>query len=159
MTWVYLNLTRFCFSVPSYAKNLNKNVAMERNMYRLEEHSRRECVEIPGILVVLQKIFSKNTSFWFSRNLEAMYIAACHRLGKTNREVAKTNLVPSASFHYKSNAKNDQKLLWGRGCCENFMTTMRKRTIRNITMEVGKTSLIKAFVRTIENLWTGEGFE
>ena len=39
------------------------------------------------------------------------------------------------------------------------MTTMRKRTIRNITMEVGKTSLIKAFVRTIENLWTGEGFE
>ena len=34
-------------------------------MYRLEEHSRRECIEIASILVVLQKIFSKNTPFDF----------------------------------------------------------------------------------------------
>ena len=38
-------------------------IEMKRNMHRLEQYSRRECIEIAGVPKSMTKTFSKNTSF------------------------------------------------------------------------------------------------
>ena len=59
---------------------------MERNMHRLEQYSRREC--IAGILSSIANDLHKEHVLLFFEKLdvvlEAMDIVVCHRLRKTN---------------------------------------------------------------------------
>ena len=75
-------------------KNINEKVIeMERNMHRLEQHSHRECIEIAGIpSSITNNLLEEHVLLIFEKLdvvLEAMDIEACHRLGKTNRVIAK----------------------------------------------------------------------
>ena len=63
---------------------------MERNMHRLEQYSRRECIEIAGIPSSITNDLTRFVNFQeFDVVLDAMNIVACHRLGKTNRVIVK----------------------------------------------------------------------
>ena len=75
-------------------KNINEKVIeMERNLHRLEQYSRREDIEIAGILgSITNDLLEEHVLLVFEKLdvvLEAMDIAACHRLGKTNRVIVK----------------------------------------------------------------------
>ena len=75
-------------------KNINEKVIeMERNLHRLEQYSRREDIEIAGILgSITNDLLEEHVLLVFEKLdvvLEAMDIVACHRLGKTNRVIVK----------------------------------------------------------------------
>ena len=75
-------------------QNINdKLIEMERNMHRLEQYSRRECIEIAGIpSSITNNLLEEHVLLIFEKFdvvLEAMDIVACHRLGKTNRVIVK----------------------------------------------------------------------
>ena len=75
-------------------KNINdKLIEMKRNMDRLEQYSRRECIEIAGIpSSITNDLLEEHVLLIFEKLdvvLEAMDIVACHRLGKTNRVIVK----------------------------------------------------------------------
>ena len=75
-------------------KNINEKVIeMERNLHRLEQYSRREDIEIAGILgSITNDLLEEHVLLVFEKLdvvLEAMDIAACYRLGKTNRVIVK----------------------------------------------------------------------
>ena len=75
-------------------KNINEKVIeMERNLHRLEQYSRREDIEIAGILGSITNELLEEHVLLVSEKLdvvlEAMDIVACHRLGKTNRVIVK----------------------------------------------------------------------
>ena len=75
-------------------KNINEKVIeMERNLHSLEQYSRREDIEIAGILgSITNDLLEEHVLLVFEKLdvvLEAMDIVACHRLGKTNRVIVK----------------------------------------------------------------------
>ena len=75
-------------------KNINEKVIeMERNMYRTEQYSRRECIEIVGIPSnITNDLLKENVLLILEKLgvvLETMNIIGCHRLGKTNRVIVK----------------------------------------------------------------------
>ena len=49
----------------NHKKLNNKIIEMQRNMHRLQQYSRRECIEIAGVPNSITSDLSKNTSFWF----------------------------------------------------------------------------------------------
>ena len=66
---------------------------MERNMHRLEQHSRRECIGIAGIpRSITNDLLEEHVFLVFEKLgvvLATIDIVACHRLGKTNRVIVK----------------------------------------------------------------------
>ena len=68
-------------------KNINeKDIEMERNMHRMEQYSRRECIEIVGIpSSITNDLLEEHVLLIFEKLgvvLETMDIVACHRMGK-----------------------------------------------------------------------------
>ena len=75
-------------------KNINEKVIeMERNMHRMEQYSRRECIEIVGIpSSITNDLLEEHVLLIFEKLgvvLETMDIVACHWLEKTNRVIVK----------------------------------------------------------------------
>ena len=75
-------------------KKLNDRIIeMERNMHRLEQYSRRECIEIAGIpSSITNDLPEEHVILIFEKLgvvMEAMDIVACHRLGETGRVIVK----------------------------------------------------------------------
>ena len=75
-------------------KNINEKVIeMERNLHRLEQHSRREGIEIAIILgSITNDLLEEHVLLVFEELdivLEAIDIVACHRLAKINRVIVK----------------------------------------------------------------------
>ena len=66
---------------------------MERNMHRLEQYSRRECIKIARIPSSITNGLLEEQVILISNNLEvvleAMAIVTCRQLGKTSRAVVK----------------------------------------------------------------------
>ena len=66
---------------------------MERNMHRMKQYSRRECIEIVGIpSSITNDLLEEHVLLIFEKVgvvLETMDIVACYRLGKTNRVIVK----------------------------------------------------------------------
>ena len=62
-------------------------------MHRLEQYSRRECIEIAGIpSSITNDLLEEHVLLIFKKLgvvLEAMDIVVCHRLRKTNRVIVK----------------------------------------------------------------------
>ena len=66
-------------------ENINeKIIEMQRNMYRMEQYSRRECIEIVGIPISITNDLLKEHVLLIFEKLsvvsETMDIVACHRL-------------------------------------------------------------------------------
>ena len=81
-------------TISASCKNINdKDIEMERNMHRMEQYSRRECIEIVGIpSSITNDLLEEHVLLIFEKVgvvLETMDIVACHRLGKTNRVIVK----------------------------------------------------------------------
>ena len=75
-------------------KNINEKVIeMERNLHRLEQHSRREDIEIAIILgSITNDLLEEHVLLVFEELdivLEVIDIVACHRLAKINRVIVK----------------------------------------------------------------------
>ena len=76
-------------------KKLNdKIIEMERNIHRLEQYSRRECIEIAGVPnSITNNLLEEHVILIFEKlgvvTEEAMDIVACHRLGETGRAIVK----------------------------------------------------------------------
>ena len=75
-------------------KKLNdKIIKMERSMHRLEQHSRRECIEIGCVPnSITNDLLEEHVILIFEKIevvIEAMDIVACHRLGETGRVIVK----------------------------------------------------------------------
>ena len=66
---------------------------MERNIRRLEQYLRRECIEIAGIpSSITNDLLEERVILIFEKLgvvMEAMDIAVCHRLGETGRVIVK----------------------------------------------------------------------
>ena len=66
---------------------------MERNMHRMEQYSRPECIKVIGIpSSITNDLLEEHVLLIFEKLgvvLETMDILACHRFGKTNRVIAK----------------------------------------------------------------------
>ena len=66
---------------------------MERNMHRMEQYSRRECIKIIGIpSSITNDLLEEHVLLIFEKLgvvLETMDIVACHWLEKTNRVIVK----------------------------------------------------------------------
>ena len=111
-------------------------------MHKLKQYSRRECIEIAGILSCITKdLLGKQVLLIFEKlcvALEAMGTVACNRLGKTKRVVIKL-----------LNRKESKDILVEKYKLKNIVlyneSTMRARA----TTEKGKPSLMKVF--PIEN--------
>ena len=72
----------------NYKKSNNKITEMERNMYRLEQYSRCECIEIAGIPNSITNDLKEYIILIFKKLwvvIEAMDMVACRRLGETCR--------------------------------------------------------------------------
>ena len=75
-------------------KKLNDRVIeMERNAHRLEQYSRRECIEITGIPnSIANDLLAERVILIFERLglvMEQIDIVVCHRLGETGRVIVK----------------------------------------------------------------------
>ena len=75
-------------------KKLNDRVIeMERNVHRLEQYSRRECIEITGIPnSIANDLLAERVILIFERLglvMEQIDIVVCHRLGETGRVIVK----------------------------------------------------------------------
>ena len=75
-------------------KKLNDRIIeIERNMHRLQQCSRRECIEIAGTpSSITNGLLGEHVILIFEKLavvMEAMYIVACHRLGETGRVIFK----------------------------------------------------------------------
>ena len=75
-------------------KKLNdKIIEMERNMHRLEQYSRRECIEIVGIPnSITNDLLEEHAIVIFEKLgvvIEAVDIVVCHRLRETGRVIVK----------------------------------------------------------------------
>ena len=73
-------------------KKLNdKIIEMERNMHRLEQYSRSECMEIAGVSnSILNYLLEEHVILIFEKLgviIEEMDIVACHSLGETSRVI------------------------------------------------------------------------
>ena len=59
----------------------------------MEQYSRRECIEIAGIpLSITNNLLEEHVLLIFSKigvNIDELDIAACHRLGSTDRTIVK----------------------------------------------------------------------
>ena len=63
---------------------------MERNTHRLEQLSRRECTEIPGVpSSITNDLLEEHVILIFEKLGVVMDIAACHRLGESGRVIVK----------------------------------------------------------------------
>ena len=66
---------------------------MERNMHRLEQYSRRECIKIAGVPnSITNDLLEEHVILIFEKlgvAMEPMDIVACHRLGETGRVIIK----------------------------------------------------------------------
>ena len=66
---------------------------MEKNMHRLEQYSRHECMEIAGIPnSITNDLLEEHVIVIFEKlgvAMEAVQIVACHRLGETDRVIVK----------------------------------------------------------------------
>ena len=76
-------------------KKLNdKIIEMERNMHRLEQYSRSECMEIAGVSnSILNYLLEEHVILIFEKLgviTEEMDIVACHSLGETSRVIVKS---------------------------------------------------------------------
>ena len=76
-------------------KKLNdKIIEMERNMHRLEQYSRSECMEIAGVSnSILNYLLEEHVILIFEKLgviIEEMDIVACHSLGETSRVIVKS---------------------------------------------------------------------
>ena len=124
-----------------------KAIEMERNMHRMEQYSRWECIEIVGILIsITNNLLEEHVLLFFEVGVvffEAwcgigdMDIVARHRLGKTNSVIVKLLNRKDSQYILE---KNHYITVW-----LHYIITMRARTAT-----VGKSSLIKPFARTIE---------
>ena len=130
-------------------KKLNSIVIeMERNMHRLEQYSRHECIEIAGVPnSITNNLLEEHNILIFKKLgvvMEPMDIVACHRLGETGRVIVKL-----------LNRKDAQNVLKEK----HKSRSINPYDDNTDTNNKRKISLIKAFDHTIEFLWYGEGFK
>ena len=89
-----VSLKKTSLTLSTNYKNINEKVIeMERNLHRLEQHSRREDIEIAIILgSITNDLLEEHVLLVFEELdivLEAIDIVACHRLAKINRVIVK----------------------------------------------------------------------
>ena len=69
----------------------DKIIKMERSMHKLEQYSRRECIEIGCVPnSITNDLLEEHVILIFEKIgvvIEAMDIVACHRLGETGRVI------------------------------------------------------------------------
>ena len=85
---------KILFTLSKNYKNINeKLIEMERNMHRLEQYSRRECIEVAGTpSSIANDLLVEHVLLIFEKIdvvLEAINVVACHRLRKPNRVIVK----------------------------------------------------------------------
>ena len=77
----------------NYKKLNDRIIEMERNMHRIEQYSRRKCIEIAEVLTsITNNLLEEHAILIFEKIgvvMEAMDIVACHRLGETGRVIVK----------------------------------------------------------------------
>ena len=96
------NLLRSRFSVAENAstllaknhhKNSEKIINLERDLHKMEQYSRRECIEIAGIpLSITNDLLEEHVPLIFSKigvNIDEFDIVACQRLGTTDTTIVK----------------------------------------------------------------------
>ena len=110
-------------------------------MHGLEQHSRRECIEIAGIpRSITNDLLEEHVFLVFEKLsvvLETIDIVTCHRLGKTNRVIVKLLNRKDSQYILEKKYKLKNIALYNHDESENS----KSRTI-----------LWKA-------LWSGKGFE
>ena len=74
-------------------KNLGKRKNLQRYLHKMENYSRRECIEIAGIpLSITNEVLEERVVLIFSEisvNIDEIDIFACHRVGSTERTIVK----------------------------------------------------------------------
>ena len=122
-------------------KKLNERmIEMERNMHRLEQYSRRECIEIASVPNrITNDLLGEHVTLIFERLgvvIEAVDIVACQRLGETGRIIVKLLKREDAQTVLEEKHKREVSI---------FMMITAIPAIKE------KSSLTKAFTHTIGN--------
>ena len=88
---------------------------MERNMHRMEQNSRLECIEISGIpSSITNDLLEEHVLLTFEKLsvvLEAMDIVSCHRLRKTTRVIVVPAGFTKQPFTNRNVLLDNNKLL------------------------------------------------
>ena len=120
-------------------KKLNERIIeMKRNMHRLEQYSRRECIEIASVPNrITNDLLGEHVTLTFERLgvvIEAVDIVACQRLGETGRIIVKLLKREDAQTVLEEKHKREVSI---------FMMITAIPAIKE------KSSLTKAFAHTI----------
>ena len=104
-------------------KKLNSRVIeMERNMYRLEQYSCCECIEIAGVPnSITNDLLEEHIILIFIKLgviMEQMDIVACHRLAETDRVLFNWDWLNSHKEAWSYNKKKHKKIRAHRKCLE-----------------------------------------
>ena len=79
--------------VKNHHKSSEKIINPQKDLHKMEQYSRRECIEIAGIpLSITNDLLEEHVLLIFSKigvNIDELDIAACHRLGSTDRTIVK----------------------------------------------------------------------
>ena len=77
----------------NHHKSSEKIINPQKDLHKMEQYSRRECIEIAGIpLSITNDLLEEHVLLIFSKigvNIDELDIAACHRLGSTDRTIVK----------------------------------------------------------------------
>ena len=141
----------------NHKKLNNKAIEMERNMHRLDQYSRRECIEIAGVPnSITNNLLEEYVILIFEKLgvvIEAMDIVVCHRLGGIGRVIVKLlnrkdaqnvlaekHKLRSINFYDdNTNTNNKRKIFINQSLCPYY------RKLYGMVKDLNKEGLIDSF--------------
>ena len=142
----------------NYKNIKEKVIEMERNMHRMEQCCRCECIEKIGIpSSITNNQLEEHFLLIFEKLgvvLEAMDIVACHRLGKTSRVIVKLlnhkdsqcilekkNKLKNIALYIQDQSKNrnSRKIFINQSLCQYY------RRLYDLVKDLSNKGLIESF--------------